>query len=291
MKLLVSLCNQNTARSQLPGTFLCEVDTEARHATPIPLEIPGALGVTGIMGLAHFGEDLLAVTQGAPALLLRLTRQYDIRKTWLLHSVKDAHSLTVADGTAYIASPGTDSVVAFDARRGERVFWQDNDQGRDTIHLNSVLCTRGNLYATAFGKKQGDDWRSAENGYLINLTTGAVVVAALYHPHSVTRSRDENDLYFCESQRMVIGRADGQRLRVGSSYPRGLVVTATELCVGFSRARLTSRSRQPEGSGWMPGKCGVQVYRRAGNRLGDTQVIATVDLDAYGAEIYDLLAL
>jgi hypothetical protein len=292
MKLLVSLCNRGSWETAILGPFLVELSVASGEVRPIDLKVSWPTGTTGIMGLAHLGEDLLAVTQGPSALLLCLTRDYRLRSVWPLAQVRDAHSLAVRDGLVYVASTGTDRVIEFDLRRGsERVFWQANHHGNDSIHLNSLLWHRGELLATTFGPKKGDDWRSADDGSLLNLTTGQVVLGPLYHPHSVTVATGAGDghLYFCESQRMAVGRDDGQRLRVGCTYTRGLVVSATHICVGFSRSRLTSRSRGAGACGWMPGACGVQIYQRQGDRLHNCVLVGSVNLEEYGEEIYDLL--
>src|SRR5581483_5589453 len=143
-------------------------------------------------------------------------RQYQVKDVWPLELVKDGHSVAVRAGKAYIASTGTDTIVEFDPDYGERVYWKANELGHDTIHLNSLFWNQGNLYATAFGPKKGEVWRSADEGYLMNITTEAVIAAPLYHPHSAcaVQGCDDAGIYFCESQRMAVGRADGQRLRV-----------------------------------------------------------------------------
>jgi hypothetical protein len=247
------------------------------------------------MGLARDGDDLLAVTQGASAALIRLSRHYQVKDVRPLDLVRDAHSLAVKDGIAYIASSGNDAVVAFDPRRGAHIFWHDNPSGRDTIHLNSVLWNAGNLYATAFGRKKSADWRSAEDGYLRNLTTGRVASAPLNHPHSacVIPGAEHEGIYFCESQRMAVGREDGERLHVGTTYTRGLVATRTHFYVGFSRSRLTSRSMPPPESprAWIPGDCGVRIYQRGHGPLSASRPVATITLEEYGQEVYDLLLL
>ena len=173
MKLLVSLCNRGSWETAILGPFLVELSVASGEVRPIDLKVSWPTGTTGIMGLAHLGEDLLAVTQGPSALLLCLTRDYRLRSVWPLAQVRDAHSLAVRDGLVYVASTGTDRVIEFDLRRGsERVFWQANHHGNDSIHLNSLRWHRGELLATTFGPKKGDDWRSADDGRSFSRVSG-----------------------------------------------------------------------------------------------------------------------
>src|SRR5207244_1450590 len=148
---------------------------------PVPLRDPRLDSCVGITGLARQGDYLLAMLQSLtePCTLVRLSANYQVKNVWPLALVQDAHSITVAREMIYLASTGTDSVVGVEPGRGEQVFWRANDFGEDTIHLNSVLCFQGCLYATAFGEKKGERWSTATEGYLLNLSTGRTVVAPI----------------------------------------------------------------------------------------------------------------
>ena len=250
--------------------------------TPVPLEDSRLATCVGVTGLAHVGDDLLAMVQSLtePAMLVRLTHDYRVKDVWPLKQVRDAHSITVAGRKAYIASTGADAIVEFDPEAGERLFWRDNEFGDDTIHLNSVLWAHGCLYASAFGKKKGATWASADAGYLLNLTAGTIVAEPIGHPHSVTTlfSSRSDGIYYCESTRHAICRDDGQRLDTGSGFTRGLVATSTHLYVGISQHR---RERTDQ--------CEVRVYARSGGSLGHSRLVKTICLSDYGQEIYDLL--
>jgi hypothetical protein len=283
VRLLASICNQKAEPVKLPGVFLFEIDTERREVTPVPLEDHRLTACVGVTGLTRYGDDLLAVVQSLvePTTLVQLTPRYQIKNVWPLALAKDAHSITVAGRKIYLASTGTDAVVEFDPAAGEQVFWRDNDFGDDTIHLNSVLWCHGCLYATAFGKKKGETWATADAGYLLNLTAGRVVVEPIAHPHSITTlfSSRRDGLYFCESTRQAVCREDGQRLQTGSGFTRGLVVTSAHVYVGISKHR-----------GSLTDPCGVRIYERNG-ALPDSRLVGTVSLSDYGQEIYDLLPL
>ena len=215
-----------------------------------------------------------------PCMLVRFTTDYRVKNVWPLALVQDAHSVSVARGKVYIASSGTDSVVEFEPGAAEKVLWRDNDFGEDTIHVNSVLWFQGCLYATAFGKKTGERWSSATEGYLLNLSTGQVVAEPIAHPHSATVSSAREGIYWCESTHQTVCREDGQRLQTGSGFTRGLIVTATHLYVGISKHR-----------GALTDPCGIRIYERRGDELKTSRLIASIDLSQYGQEIYDLLPL
>ena len=229
MKLLVSICNKGRApAAKLPGVFLFEVDAAQGRARPIALEHRGLLPAKGVTGLAHYDGGILAVMQGAAQLVL-LDGKYRVQRVWNVPQLKHAHSIAVAGRKAYVASTGNDSVVEFDPASGGKVHWRHNGDETDTIHLNSLVYRAGQLYATAFGAKQGLLWSTATQGYLVNLEVGCAIVAPLYHPHSACAHQGE--FYFCESSHMAVGRQNGERLAVNLGYTRGLVVTDTHLYV------------------------------------------------------------
>lgn len=299
MKILVSFCNQAEPAAGLPRVVLAVVDDETSRVEPYFLVDRRLPEIGGVTGLAHFGDDLLLVTQSEPFCLVHLTRKLQIKDVWPLSLVRDAHSISVHERRVYIASTGTDAIVAFDFERGESVYWRANAEGRHTIHLNSVLWHCGELYATSFGVKRGDLWRSAQDGCLVKVESGQVVLPFLYHPHSAVSGSEgrNNQIYCCESWNQAVRREDGQKLHVGTGYTRGLALTATDLYVGVSTGRLTSRSTgvavanldQPE---WAESMCGLMVYEFApGRGLSESRLKKTINLEQYSLEIYDLLLL
>ncbi len=284
MRFLVSICNQRAEPVRLPGTYLFEIDGVSQTITPVPLGDSRLDSCVGITGLARCGDDLLAMVQSLdePCMVARFTTDYRVKNVWPLALVRDAHSVTAAQGKLYVASTGTDSIVEFEPGIGEKVIWRDNDFGEDTIHVNSVLWLRGCLYATAFGRKTGERWSSALAGYLFNLTTGRIVAEPIAHPHSATvsLSSPREGIYWCASTEQAVCRDDGQRLPTGSGFTRGLIVTATHLHVGISKHR-----------GALTDPCGVRIYDRPGADLNDCRLAASIDMSPYGQEIYDLLPL
>ena len=261
---------------------------------PVILEHPELPPARGMTGLAHYSGGLLAVMQTQPVRLVHFSRQYRVENVWMLSLARDVHSLAVRDNKVFLASTGNDSVLEFEPASGERVLWRLTSGEKDTIHLNSILWHAGNLFATAFGKKKGEQWSSADAGYLINLTTGRTVVSPLYHPHSAVGTGE--GIYYCESSRMTIGREDGRKLAIGLGYIRGLVITDDYLYVGTSKGRTQSHSTgkvidNSADPGLLAGRCGVLVYRRDNEKLEECELVEQASLEDYGEEIYDLLPL
>jgi hypothetical protein len=299
MQLLVSFCNQQSLDGHPPPYALAELDTVTHRVTPIRLCAPRIGGCAGITGLAAYQDDLLAMLQGEHGALLRLSRQYDIKNVWPLQLVRDGHSLAVVEGMVYVASTGTDAIVEFDPNSNrERICWRASLEGRDSVHLNSLHWSGGTLYATAFGKRKGSLWRTADSGYVVNIGSGQTVAGPLYQPHSATtiRGNDHSALYFCESWRMAVGRDDGQKKFLAHGFTRGLLVTSTQLMVGISQGRARSRSSGAITANldepiWETSECSVIICQHLDGDLGHTEPIQTIGLGAYSREIYDLLPL
>lgn len=295
MKFIVSICNKQRAeQAKLPDIFLFELSTKQLEPKPIALKHPDIPPARGITGLAHYHEGILALLQIKPMKLVYFNRQYKVENVWTLTLAKDGHSITVNRNKVYIASCGTDSVIEFDPDLGEKVFWQDNGQGKDSIHLNSIAWHNGELYVTAFGSKKGELWSSADAGYLMNITSGQIITCPLYHPHSALSTNE--GIYLCESSRMAVRRVDGQSLVVGTGYTRGLFITPTHLYVGTSKGRVKSKSTgkvidNPADPGLMAGECKVLIYGRKKGNLESGKLIGQACLEEYAEEIYDILPL
>ncbi len=294
MKVLVSLCNKRPEVDQAPGVWLVECDTEAMTATPIPLPGLDFPSVGGVLGLAKDRDGIVAVLQGQSTALVWLTGSYDVRDVRPLQLAHAGHSIAVCDDRVFIASTGTDGIVEYDRTDGESTHWSDNPDRQDTIHLNSLLCNEGSLYFSAFGKKTGRPWSTADEGYVKQLGSGRAVFAPIFHPHSLTANGGH--LYCCESARMSVHRSDGDCLVVGGGYVRGLVVRDRVLCVGVSRGRRRSRSTgkivdNPADAGELTDRCGILVYHTRDGRLRGSTPTGWIDLGEYSNEIYDLLAV
>lgn len=295
MRILVSLCNKRPEVNKAPGVWLVECDSKTLKATPVRLPGLDFADVIGILGVAKDRDGVVAMLQGRQNMaLVWLTAPYGVRELWPLRLARLGHSIAVRDDRVYIASTGTDAIVEWEPSHGESIHWSDNSEGRDTIHLNSVLWHQGALFFSAFGKKKGDLWRTADEGYLEQLSPGRKVLAPLFHPHSLTAYG--GSLYCCESSRMAVLRGDGDRLFVDGGYVRGLLVQNDTLCVGISRGRRSSKSTgrivdNPADPGDLTDRCGVLVYHTRDGRPSASSLAGWIDLSEYSDEIYDLLAV
>ena len=294
MKFLASLCNKRAAVAKAPGVWLVECDTENMSATPVSLQDLDFPHVVGMLGIACDRDGIVGMLQGESMALVWLTASYQLRELRSLQRVQLGHSIAVDGDSVYMASTGTDAIVEFDPLHGESIYWSDNQLGADTIHLNSVLWHQGALYYSAFGRKKGELWSTADEGYLRQLGSSQTVLMPIFHPHSIT-AYDEY-LYCCESSRMAVRRSDGDCLGVDGGYVRGLLVREHILCVGISRGRKSSKSTgrvvdNPADPGELTESCGVLVYHTTDGGLSKSNPAGWIDLGDYSDEIYDLLAI
>lgn len=294
MKFLVSLCNKRPEVNNAPGVWLLECDTQTMKGTPIHLPGLDLPRVVGVLGLARGSDGIVAMVQGESMALVWLTSSYGVREMRPLQMVQLGHSIAADGSRVFIASTGTDEVVEYDPRHGESIPWSANSDRQDTIHLNSIVRHRDSLYVSAFGRKKGDLWNTADEGYVRELSSGRTVLAPVFHPHSAAAYGEY--LYCCESSLMSVRRSDGDTLVVKGGYLRGLLVQHDVVCVGVSRGRRRSKSTgrvidNPADPGELTDLCGVLVYSTTEGRLRESILVGWIDLSEYSNEIYDLLAV
>ncbi len=303
MRLIVSLCNKKAsvekergAKMLYPGVFLLEVDTHTGAIRPIKIRW-WSWKPTGVTGLTRYRDGFLCLLQAKVHKLFYIDRNYKVKKRWRLKKVKDGHSIAVKDEKIYIASTGNDSIVEFFPDTGEeRIYCRIGAGEKDTVHLNSIIWFNNSMIVSAFGKKEGDQWITAKDGFLMNITEKKIMKKSLFHPHTLIST--EGKIYLCESARKRVISADGKDvLELDKGYVRGLVITEDEIAVGISHARKRSKSTgklnkaddellQSFRSG-----CGIKVFERVGTGLADAKFKKFIDLYAYSNEIYDLLLL
>jgi len=294
-RLLISVCNKNIAENvKLPEVFLFEVDLKLMQFEPIPIEGLNSEHARGITGLAHYRNGVVALLQYHPSRVAYFSRDYRLIDLWKLSLVVGGHSLAVWNDKIYIASAGTDSIVEFSPEAGERVYWCDNEMRLDSIHVNSLVWQDNKLFATAFGKKKGELWNTANYGYIFHVNKGTKIHEPIYHPHSLCIEKDR--FYYCESALASVRSNDGQELKTHLGFTRGLIVSDKYLAVGISRARQRSISTgKPidikNEIAPLREQCGILVYRRNGSRLDQCEPIGTIDLSLYANEIFELIPL
>src|SRR5262249_32370546 len=125
---------------------------------------------------------------------------------------------------------------------GEEVFWRPEPNGprTDMHHLNALCCRRGDLLVSGFGKKVDRFWRSARDGFIVNVTRGQKLTSGIYHPHSLITLGDT--IIYCESGLLTVRALAGGRIRQLPGYTRGLCCIGNDLYVGTSSRRSISKS-------------------------------------------------
>jgi hypothetical protein len=295
MKLLVSLCNKESAEGLAePGVYLYAVDTEAGTREPVPTEHPDLMAANGMTGLCFHEGAVVGVRQRRPNQLVFLDpKTLAVEGVTSLETSMAGHSMVSRDGALYLVATGLDSLLRI-TPEGEAVVWQHGPGGTDSIHCNGLALHDGRLHVSGFGPKRGDLWSSAEDGFLRDVERDEIVRPGIYHPHTV--SDVDGELWWCESSRMSVCNAAGQRLEVPEGYCRGLHVTADRLHVGTSTGRKKSEStgriiEQNTETGRHAGACQVLVYERDPDDLAACKLLRAIDLSDVGSEIYDLLPL
>lgn len=211
-----------------------------------------------------------------------------------LPGVADCHSILTIKNKLYIVSTGTDEVLCYDILNdvvsASSVFWQASDARKDTHHINSIIEKDGDILISAFGKKTGQFWSTATNGYIYNITKGIYVKEEIYHPHSL--SVKDGRVYYSDSQNNTFCSIEDANPLFGlNGYTRGVTWLSDDLvCMASSIGRRVSKSTgliaNPADPGEIAGECNLII----GN-IVSREIIKQVDLSWFGPEIYDLLTL
>jgi len=303
MKLIVSLCNKKASVDKIrekkmlyPNVFLLEVDTEKEQIKPIEIRW-WTWKPKGVTGLYPYKDGFLCLLQAKTHKLFYIDKKYRVKGKWPLKKVKDGHSIVVWKDKIYIASTGNNSIVEFlPDKNEEKIFWQYNSSETDTIHVNSMVWHNDQMIISAFGKKDGDQWITARNGFLKNIHEERIIKSSLFHPHTLIKTPE--GIFFCESAKKRIMPINGyDALNVEKGYVRGLLITKDEIAVGISHARTRSKSTgklndmDSELMKSFQSGCGIKIYKRRGSKLRDAEFVKFIDLYSYSNEIYDLISI
>ena len=211
-----------------------------------------------------------------------------------LPEVVDGHSVARQGEELIVVSTGTDEIVAYrlhDFELGSaRVVWTPTESGTDTHHINSLAVANGELLCSAFGPKDGDSWATTRTGYVLNVTTGNVLLGGLRQPHSA--NWNQGQLFVCNSLEGSVNTCEGVVAYL-YGYARGLTFSPDgTMYAGTSLARRpieasddTGVFRNPSDPGDLHGQCAVsQMAHIGGHRL-------EMALAPFGNEIYDIVVL
>jgi Domain of unknown function (DUF4915) len=298
MNLLVSFCNVRTPG--LPSLALVDPHSGAASLLDLPAEPAWSTGMTG---LALSASYLFAVQQitpsatgtatpGPPALLIFDRSDLSLLTRYVFPSAADVHSLLLEEERLYAVSTGTDELLEIELRGAnvvaERVLWRPDPAGprSDVHHLNALCRYRGELLICGFGKKAGDRWGMALDGFVTSATSGQTLASGIQQPHSVLPLGDR--LLCCESRTRSLRTLPAGPTQTLPGYTRGLAYGSSRLYVATSRGRRVSKSigllNNPAESGVAEGSCTLSRLT-----LESLTVEATVDLSAFADEIYDVL--
>jgi hypothetical protein len=295
MRALLSFCNES--RTPDKGVLLFDFATK----TGTWFAVGTRSEIMGTRGIAADGKWLyVCYTVGwweTHVSTYALAEQFELAADYVLGEVKDPHSMCVHDGRLLVASTGTDEIIAYDVEEGAIddapvTFWRAGRSAEDTHHVNSVASDGNRVVISAFGRKSGEFWSSAENGYIRDVTSDTILREGLRQPHSVRLTADR--VYFTESSRQTLCEAGGLSIPIGGYVRRCDVVRENSLLVGSNAARRVSRSlgivtnsnNIEEREGEVVGKCTV-----AHVKVQAVPAREFYDVTPYGKEIYDICAL
>jgi hypothetical protein len=263
------------------------LDTFTGKIRPISLPEQVRRDTTGITGLAVRPGGYVAMLQ--PGRVAYLSQDFEVEHYEELPFLRDGHSITWHNGATYLVSTGTDQVLRLQDNGSVDVFWQASDAGRDTVHLNGLVWHNGECFVSGFGPKKSQLWRSADDGFIYNISKREYALQGVYHPHSPVFAAD--DLWVCESSRASVISRRGVRVETPWGYLRGLHCTDSALYVGSTFGRNRSKSTGVLIDNWADpgfrsGICGVGIIDLAAGapKIGDF-----FDLSSYAEEIYAII--
>ena len=264
------------------------------------IKLPIKADYSGITGLTQDRKSVFVSYQSKNSGIIVLDKAGLGVKYWFgLPEAKDVHSVLVANGFLYVVSTGNDQVLRYKFKSGEnsfssmRILWKPKGslgQG-DTHHLNSMCKYEENFLVSAFGRRSGERWSSARNGYILDLKSGKKIVGQIYHPHSLFS--DGKDIVFCESVTKSLKKNNHETLfKFADGYTRGVAKINDWWAVGLSRGRRVSRSTGLINSIADPGEL-VSVCRVVFLKKGAVgkENVFSFNFKRFHNEIYDVLAL
>ena len=273
MKDILISFNNTYQSPGYPSLGLLHADTGKVSILDLPPEIPS----TGFLGLAvssrfvfaglqysfdatkayrtpsniglQYSEDGVLESLNPCSLLVFDRINFRLVNHYMFQLVKDVHSFLLSkdETILYVVSTGTDEVIeiTLDASeiKNEKVLWRPEPDGErtDLHHLNSICDWNGDMIVSGFGKKEiADDWNSAKNGFIYNITRNKFLIQDLQQPHSLLVINDR--LAYCESKEKRVRFLEDNRVIEVGGYSRGLCKLENSLYIGTSARRQKSKS-------------------------------------------------
>jgi len=296
MDILISFCNTSGV-ANLPNLGIWNTVDKIFSVIDIPNEIP----LTGMVGMAVSSRyifiglqhelDGKSTFESAPQLLIFDKKDFKLLHRYRFLLARDLHSFLLLPGEneLLVASTGTDEIIRLKLNGcrvlSEDVFYQiGSGTSADQHHLNSLVMWKGDIYVSGFGPKEGNDWTTAKNGFVLNLRTNEKIIEGLQHPHSLTVI--DGRLAFCESRKKTLRFVGDYTATNLSGYTRGLCIAGEDIFVATSTQRKKSKSTGKQMAPDENKNVGCTLSKIG---LGSSIVVETIDLNPFGYEVYDLL--
>lgn len=240
----------------------------------------------------QYNHDGLLASLNPCSLLIFDRNNFTLVNQYFFENVEDVHSMLLSEDetSLLVVSTGTDELIEIKLDGpnvlSEQTVWRPERNGelKDIHHLNSICYWRGDFLISGFGKKEvTNDWNSARNGFIYNISRNQFLKSGLKQPHSLAVINDR--LAYCESkEKRICFLESDQSIDLGG-YSRGLSVAGGKIFAGTSTKRKISKStgkmnkvHDEESVG-----CSLQVISM------DNHSKKIIDLNPYAHEIYDLL--
>lgn len=284
--ILATICNIDKKSSS--GLLLLDDDLSWCKSVVLPPEVPPA----GITGMAISDRELILVSQNGVVVVLD-------RETLALKGAtppvlsRDTHSILLHEGKLYVMATGLNAVVvlSFDNWKvsSEQIYWNmcDIHHGVDIDHLNSLCLHEGKILISGFGPKSSRLWASAENGFVIDISSRRKLFEGLKQPHSLMSFH--GSLLVCESAKCRVLDLSNGKESVLDGYVRGLCEGSKGLYAAVSKGRTVSKSTglvttNPQDEGDRHGCSGIFLINR------DTFLVSKV-FEISDLEFYDLATI
>ncbi len=298
MNILITFCNTIDTPGY-PNLGVINIETKEFHVVELPAEI----NQTGMLGLALSSRYVFAGLQhvdggvegyqSPPALLIFNRSDLKLVSVYRLTLVKDIHSfyLHQDEKMLYIVSSGTDDIIRLHLDDSnvisEETFWSPSLEvtKADTFHLNSIYLHHDDIFVSGFGLKEiPEDWNSAHNGFIYNVSRGKEIISGLEQPHSIDVI--DHRIAFCESRNKMLRFVGEEKSLVLPGYARGLCHHEEHLYVGTSASRKKSKStgKPVTGTAISPGGCTLSQVD-----INSLEITYSWDLNDYAVEIYELM--
>ena len=291
-KSIYALISFSISQNMNTSPILCvELSRSSRKVLNFaPVNIGYPKPVDAVNGLAKNKERIFAAfTVGEKSFALALNSLDLSPVFWQeLPEIINPHSILVNEEFLYIVSTGTDEIWRYQILSNalgqpERV-WQANTTQTDTHHINSIAEYKGNVYIAAFGLRTGESWKTAENGYIYNITCNEYVYKGIPNPQAL--SIYNGRLYYSLAYTKQFCFLEENLFQFDFFPGKYDWIFEGTILVAVANRRTATGLEQNQvilenGIEY----CGLEVRNMSG------EVIQEIDLAQYGTKIHDVIVL